>query len=427
MTLPPDYWKNAPGCEEYRDAAFYRNKASSEPSLPNGEAGTAPPGEAGVAIAPRPFILRDPRLIPPRGMLYGGHYYRKFFSSTLAPGGFGKTSEVMVEMLAMATGRNLLGFKPVRPLNVWYWNLEDPMDELERRLAAICLHYGITKDDIGGRLFVNSGRQDRLVIATRSKEQTIIAPAAQGLVDRILEFKIDALAADPFIKTHGISENDNSGIDDAVEEWALISDQGNCAVDLSHHVRKPSTGQTEFSIYDGRGASSLIYGARSVRVLNVMTDEEALPAGVPTESRKSYFRIDNGKHNLLPPAEQSEWRKFVSVPLYNGTDEYPDGDNIGVVTEFKLPGIFDGADKGDIAKVQDALSDKEWAENIQSLDWAGYAVADVCGLDADTPKDKAIIKGRLKAWLKSGVIKIKQVPVKGRTRKRPIIIAGKRI
>jgi hypothetical protein len=390
--------------------------------VPQGE-----PAKAAELIVPRPLIFRDPKTIPPRGMLYGDHYYRKFFSTTLAPGGSGKTSEVMVELTSMATGLNLLGFKPVRPMRAWYWNLEDPMEELERRFAAIFLHYGITEEDIGGRLFVNSGRQDRLIIATRSKDQTIISPHAEALTDKIIEFKIDVLAADPFIKTHNIPENDNTGIDDAVEEWARISDHGNCAIELSHHVRKPSSGQTEFSIYDGRGASSLIYGARVARVLNTMTEDEAGPAGVSPESRKSYFRIDNGKHSLRAPAEKAEWRKFISVPLYNGTDDYPLGDSVGVVTEFKMPGIFDGAHASDITKVQDALSQGEWAENVQANDWAGHAIANVCNLDADNPKDRAIIKGRIKSWLTSGVIKVIRVDVKGRTRQRPIIVAGKRI
>jgi hypothetical protein len=96
----------------------------------------------------------------------------------------------------------------------------------------------------------------------------------------------------------------------------MIADRGNCAVDLSHHVRKPANGQTEFSIYDGRGAGALIFGARSARVLNSMTEIEAPAAGIDADHRKSYFRIDNGKHNLKAAAtEKTEWRKLVSVPL----------------------------------------------------------------------------------------------------------------
>jgi hypothetical protein len=43
----------------------------------------------------------------------------------------------------MVTGRNLLNAKPKGQLRVWYWNGEDPMEELQRRFAAVALHYGL--------------------------------------------------------------------------------------------------------------------------------------------------------------------------------------------------------------------------------------------------------------------------------------------
>jgi AAA domain len=59
-------------------------------------------------ITATPFVWRDPRMIPPRQWLYGKHYIRKFISATVAPGGLGKTSLVLVEKIAMATGKPLL-------------------------------------------------------------------------------------------------------------------------------------------------------------------------------------------------------------------------------------------------------------------------------------------------------------------------------
>jgi AAA domain len=54
----------------------------------------------------------DPLLIPPREWAYGRHYQIGLVSSTIGPGGMGKTSLGMVEAIAMATGRNLLGEQP---------------------------------------------------------------------------------------------------------------------------------------------------------------------------------------------------------------------------------------------------------------------------------------------------------------------------
>jgi hypothetical protein len=51
----------------------------------------------------------------------------------------------------MAVGRDLLdGSKPITRLRVWYWNGEDPKDEIQRRIAAICLHYKIEQKDLEG-------------------------------------------------------------------------------------------------------------------------------------------------------------------------------------------------------------------------------------------------------------------------------------
>src|SRR5262249_15203889 len=59
------------------------------------------------------FIRRfDIASIPPREWLYGRHYQRGVVSGTVAPGGRGKSSLVMVEAVAMATCRNLLGEQP---------------------------------------------------------------------------------------------------------------------------------------------------------------------------------------------------------------------------------------------------------------------------------------------------------------------------
>ena len=86
-------------------------------------------------------------------------------SLTVAPGGTGKSSLATVEALAMATGRKLLHDEPWERVRVWLWNGEDPKDELQRRIAAACLHYGISREEIAGRLFVDSGRNSGIVIA----------------------------------------------------------------------------------------------------------------------------------------------------------------------------------------------------------------------------------------------------------------------
>ena len=133
--------------------------------------GSTSSGTAGTGQTPppliqaKPFVLRDPKTLPRRQWVYGRHLIRKFGSATFAPSGSGKTNTFIVEALAMATGRDLLGIMPPRRVRVWLWNGEDPYDELERRVGAACLHYKITPEEIDG-LAVHQqrprqGQQDR--------------------------------------------------------------------------------------------------------------------------------------------------------------------------------------------------------------------------------------------------------------------------
>ena len=78
-------------------------------------------------IAAKPFVWRDPATIPRRQWVYGHHLIRRFLSTTVAPGAVGKSSLTMVEAIAMATGRALLGTPPDR---------QAPGVDLERRGSA---------------------------------------------------------------------------------------------------------------------------------------------------------------------------------------------------------------------------------------------------------------------------------------------------
>ena len=304
------------------------------------------PAAAGPPIRATPFMLPDPRSIPSRRWLYGRHYIRRFTTATIAPGGLGKTSLVLVEALAMVTGKPLLGIQVAEPLRVWVWNGEDPREEVERRLAAACAHYGITAEDIGDRLFIDSGRETPIVIAHKAGEgTTVMRPVVAAVTAEILANRIDVMIIDPFVSCHAVPENDNGAIDRVAKEWGGIAEAGNCCIGFVHHVRKGGPGQTAYTVDDARGGSSLLGAVRSARVLNGMSSEEASQAGIEVDQRRLFFRVDDGKANMQPPADGATWHELVSVPLGNDTPDYP-GDLVGVVTAWKLPQPFGHAAAG---------------------------------------------------------------------------------
>jgi AAA domain/Primase C terminal 2 (PriCT-2)/RepB DNA-primase from phage plasmid len=357
-------------------------------------------------IVAKPYVYRDPRSIPPRQWLHAGHYVRGFLSATIGPGGLGKTSLELVEAAGMVVGRDLIrGTTSPRKLRVWYWNLEDPQDEIDRRIAAILLHYKIDPAEIEGSLFVNC--EEPLVIATRVHDATVVAePVINGLVSEIRRLQIDALIVDPFVSSHKVPENDNGAIDTVAAAWSGIGRECNCAVELAHHIRKPSSGSTsEITVDDARGAGSLKDKGRSVRVLNVMSKEEAEKVGIKPEQRRRYFRVDDGKTNMKPPAETVDWRQLVSVPLDNPTED-TEGDWVGVLTAWKMPGALEGITANDLLNVQKHIAEGKWREDPRAAAWAGKAVAKTLGLDVREPPVRKRIQGMIRVWLGTGALRI---------------------
>lgn len=374
----------------------------------------APTADEPPALAPTPFVLRDTATLPPRRWLYDRHLIAGFASLTVSPGGLGKSSMVLVEALAMVTGRALLGAAPPRPLRVWYWNGEDPRDEIERRVAAACAHYGITATDLGDRLHTDSGRDVPIALATMGKAGVLLArPAVEAMVSAITTGRIDVLVIDPFVTSHAVPENDNGAVNAVVALWREIADRTGCAVELVHHAQKAAINAgSEIGMAQSRGASALIDGVRSARYLVAMTAEEARRAGI--ETHRGFFRVEMGKANLAPLPDQATWRRLVSVDLFNGTDDYPGGDRVGVVVPWEWPDAFDGVRVQDLEAVKARLASGVWKASEQADEWAGHAVAAVLGIDAGPAKKgqrtpaqnaaRAKVRELLKTWKRTGEV-----------------------
>jgi AAA domain len=352
------------------------------------------------SIRATPYVWRDPKDIPKREFLYGTHLIRKFGSAKFAAGGVGKSALALTEAIAIASNRPLLGIVPRRRCRVWYWNGEDPKEETERRIAAICRHHGITAEEIEGWLFYDSGRDQPIVIAEQTKTGSVIAkPVVKALTDPILDEKIDVLIVDPFVSCHRIVENDNPAMDMVAKQWTAIADETNTAIELIHHTKK--TGGADATVEDGRGAVALLAAVRSAQVLNKMTSDEGAKAGV--DNHRQYFKVENGKANLAPPPEGKDWFRIVGVPLGNGDGVLVPGDNVGVVTAWKWPDPLDGVTGKHFDLAAAAIRTGRWKESVQAKDWVGWPIAKALGLDLHGSKsEKAKVKGLIKIWISQG-------------------------
>lgn len=155
-----------------------------------------------------------------REFLFGPAYQKEQVTLTIAGGGTGKTSLCIAEAVAMASGTDFLE-TPKRPLRVWIYNGEEPLDELDRRVRAAAIAQGLDHAELRKTLFVNSGRGDKRIDLSKSvqnKGTQVNEELVRSLIDSIRD-RIDVVIVDPFISTHSISENDNSGIDMMAKAW----------------------------------------------------------------------------------------------------------------------------------------------------------------------------------------------------------------
>jgi hypothetical protein len=361
---------------------------------------------AASVITANPFVWRDPKTIPQRQWLYGEHYIRRYLNVTVAPGGLGKSALSLVEAVAMATGRDLLGVKPTERCRVWVINLEDPLDELDRRIAAICLHYKVSREELDRWLFLNSGRDASICLARDHRGELVLnMQALEQLRETIRANKIDVVILDPFIGAHHVSENDNMKIKAVCHQLTMLAEDTNCAIGLVHHVRKPAQGQGETTANDARGAGALIDAARVARVLNRMTQEEATRCGI--EKPGYFFRVNNGKANLTPPPdERSEWYRLINVPLWNGKSPSEPGDKMGVVEAWACPDPFQELSDAEIEAIQERVRTGEWRADTRANKWVGHAVAEVTGFDPAEPSARAAMKKIVNTLVQIGALKI---------------------
>lgn len=379
-------------------------KPHDRPPEPQVKAMAEQAATAQEAAWPTLYDFFDEAALAPRQWVYARHYLRRFVSVLASAGGIGKTSMQIVEALAICTGRPLLGEDVREQCNVWLINLEDPMDEMQRRILAAMRHYGIKPEEVRGRLFVDAGRDFALTFAVQTREGVTPNTAlVDYLIKRIPELNIGAVFIDPFVGSHMINENDNMAVNAVVGQIRKVADLTNCAIGLVHHIRK---GNGEDATIDSvRGAVALIGAARAARVINKVTEEDALKLGVSHTETSGIFRVDDGKANLAPPASAAVFRRMEGVQIANG-------EWIGVATDFKLPDEWLGIDTETANEMMRIINlgipDPEGNEEYYSSRpqdterWVGTVITSYAFDDPDHAKNAGQAKRVISQWLKSG-------------------------
>ena len=278
----------------------------------------------------------DPGAIPPREWLLANQFCRGFVSSVVAAGGTGKSALRLLQFISLALGRSLCGQHVFRRCRVLLISLEDDEDELQRRISAVLLHYGVKRIELRGWLFCATPKAAKLaMIQNRIR---VAGPLEQQIREVLARRKPDILSLDPFIKTHALEENDSGDMDFVCDLLAQLAVEFNVAVDSPHHVHKGQI--TPGDANAGRGSSSVKDAGRLVYTLTPMSDDEASRFGISAEDRRAYIRLDPAKLNIAAQATKATWFRLVSVPIGNATAEYPSGDTVQVIEPWSPPSAW---------------------------------------------------------------------------------------
>jgi 5S rRNA maturation endonuclease (ribonuclease M5) len=344
------------------------------------------------------------RPIEPRQWLLGTIFCRKFLSMLLAGGGVGKTALRYAQYLSLATGHSLTGEHVFKRCRVLIISLEDSDEELRRRIRAVMIHHKIDWADVRGWLFLAAPNRTAGKLAITDEKGCVVpSDLAQAIETDVMNLKIDLVGIDPFIKSHGVEENSNDAIDAVMQILTDLLIKHNIAGDVPHHIRK---GAADAGNADsGRGASAAKDAGRLVYTLTPMTPEEAKGFGLSEQERRSLVRMDSAKVNIAPPLTEAKWFRLVGVPLGNGTELYPHGDEVQAVEPWIPPDTWADLSKpilNDILTDIDAgLPDGErYSDAASAKSRAAWRVILKHAPDKTEKQARDIIK----TWVKNGVL-----------------------
>jgi hypothetical protein len=353
--------------------------------------------EAGAGMPYRKLKPVGAANIPPRQWAYGKFLLFGVVAVLGAQDGAGKGVVATPKMLAMITGKPLLGEKVWRKGPVAIITYEDDEEEWYRRIAAACIKYELDYEYVLDNIyFIHKPDETKVTFGARDQDGTFF-PDSDNIIKTLKHLGIVLLIIDPFNHAHdGDDGNNNVAIARVAAEVMRIAKATKAAVLVLHHLRKGASGHAD----DLMGALSLRATFRSCRILMRMLEEVAEKMKI-ADGAWRYIRIAGNKENYAPPPDKSTWFKLASLPLGNTGDEtYPEGDDMGVAVTWEPRPMFEGMDAATLRAVFQALRDTIHgsAKQAKHTPWAGKALMNAGGRSE-------IEAGKiLKAWVESGVL-----------------------
>ena len=255
--------------------------------------------------------------IPQRPWVAPGFLLRNAVTILGGPPSAGKSSLTVAWTAAHATGREFGRFRPYKPgpLKTLFYNVEDDADEQRRRYSAMARQFDTTPSDLLKNLILCGPNDVGTLLHLNRDGNVLLNTSAMDELDQIIgDLKPDSAWLDPFVELHGAEENDNTAIRLVLAAFRSFARRHSLALGILAHTRKgAATPGDPDSI---RGASSIIGAGRVALTVNIMSVEECVKLGVPEDSRRDYFRVDDAKKNYSR-IQDAEWFERIEYQLDN--------------------------------------------------------------------------------------------------------------
>ena len=296
-----------------------------KPPVPHRRPAPTPPFKAGSMVG----ISADG--LPVRETLLGSVFSPGTFRLLTAPPGAGKSLLSLAEATHMACGRSLeFGVEQTEPIPVWYWNNEDSLAEIYRRVFATTLANNLPNEVWQPNLYVNSGEQHPLTLAVQNASGAIVASDdVEVLIGEIRRLGIRVLVIDPFVETHAFDENSNEKMSRVTSIVRMIATEADCAVVVVHHTAKSHDARGN-GMNASRGAGAIVGVARRVDLLLPVTDAEALSLNARDDQKGGLVKLVNTKANYGPTGGMPRYFFKRGIQL-------PNGDLVGAIMPVPIP------------------------------------------------------------------------------------------
>jgi hypothetical protein len=324
----------------------------------------------------------------------------------VAPGGSGKSLLTMQWAAAVVLGdeaADALGCRVYKTGRVLVMNNEDPTDEMNRRMNAVCRHFNLNRDKVADGVMFRSGAENALCVVGRKDQRSNLerTEALADLIAYVKRRKFVAVIVDPLVDFHQADENKNTEMAVVMQAWRALAAATGAAVLIVHHTAKPGAVDQSGNANAGRGASAVVNAARAAATLFTMTKDDAEKYGISPDKRVDYKRLDDAKANLTRVSAQAEWYQNVSVDLLNGEQR-------GVLVPVKL----EAAEKSDrnmmaleiAARLTDKMSVSEASRMLAECDmFSGHSAsalakrickAFISEETTETPQGRLLFVGR---------------------------------